>query len=143
MDPAYLTSRIARFRRYGTYGKGLTTEQVETIFLNDINQMWQDLYRFSGESVEDLQAKAKSICDRITAIREAVEGRRGFDAPVREERMRHAMVEGLDDQQQVAAREIFTRYPWVSVDDSTTRVFHAICHWLMCWVGLDRLLRKA
>ncbi len=125
MDSAYLTSRIASFRRHGTYGKGLTSEQVETIFLNDINQMWQDLHRFSGESVEELQGKGKSICERIMAIREAVESRRGFDAPVREERMRHAMVEGLDDQQQVAAREIFTRYPWVSVDDSTTRVFHA------------------
>ncbi len=124
MQPTYLMSRVDWCRRHETYGENLDHDEIERLLLADIDQCWQDLSAFSGKSVQDLKARAAEICDRIETIRAAVAAHRGFDAPVLEERMRHAIVTGLDDQQQVAARRYFARYPWVQIEDSTRRVYH-------------------
>ena len=124
MDPDYIEGQVKHSCRHDEYGKDLTEEEVERRLRADIDEMWYELAAFSGESVEQLRERADAICKRIAAIHEEVEERRGFDAPVREERMRHEIVNGLNDQEQVAARSIFGHYRWMSVEDSTQRVYH-------------------
>ncbi|MCK4657907.1 MAG: hypothetical protein KAV82_00155 [Phycisphaerae bacterium] len=48
----------------------------------------------------------------------------GYEFPIEEERMAHAVVEGLDDQDQIAARQVLQDYPWVEVRASTYRYYH-------------------
>jgi cell division protein FtsI/penicillin-binding protein 2 len=125
MDSAYLTAWVDRSRRDGTYGANLSEAEIRRRILSEVDRMWSDLSDFSGEPREEILARAVGIRERIRGIREAVTERRGFDAPVREENQRHPIVTGLDDQEQVAARALLRRYPWVAVEDSTTRVIHA------------------
>ena len=120
-----LTGKLTVFVEEEGMGTVEQTEDVKRHFLAEIEAMWRDLSLFSGESTDALKQRADGICSRISGIREAVARNRGFDAPVREERMHHSIIPGLDDQQQVKARAVFGRYPWVSVDDSTARVCHA------------------
>jgi cell division protein FtsI/penicillin-binding protein 2 len=76
--------------------------------------------RVSEESPRDV---ARGIYERVMRVRDIVEQYRGFDAPVAEERQAHAVVGELDAQQQIAAREVFARYPWVHVVPASTRTF--------------------
>ena len=125
MDSKYIEKEVKHCRRRDVYGVDLSEEEVERRLRADIDEMWHELAAFSGESVEQLLERANEICERIAAIHDAVEKRRGFSAPVREERIRHEIVNGLNDQEQVAARSIFGHYRWLSVEDSTQRVYHA------------------
>ncbi|MEZ6084836.1 MAG: penicillin-binding transpeptidase domain-containing protein [Phycisphaerae bacterium] len=122
-DKDYHDAMVKRLKHNNAYGRKLSIEDVERQFNNDVDRMWEQLATFFDGGTDELHARAREICDRIEAIREDVARRRGFSAPVREERMSHAIVEGLTDQEQVDARSVLSPYPWVEVEDSTKRVY--------------------
>ncbi|MFQ5489314.1 MAG: peptidoglycan D,D-transpeptidase FtsI family protein [Phycisphaerae bacterium] len=122
-DPAYLAAQVSRWQREEHLGPGLDRAQVESALMVEIDRMWRRLAAFSGESEAALRQKAVDIRERIGRVRRQVARRRGFDAPVAEERMAHIVVGGLDDQQQVAARREFD-LPWVRVEAATQRRYH-------------------
>lgn len=124
-DEEYLAAYAKRLRRTGRYDRDLSNQEVEARLREEIAEMWRLLADFAGEPAEELLARAEEIRDRVQRIRKVVARHRGFDAPVAEERMRHTVVGGLDDQQQIAAREEFGRYPWVTIEAGTRRVNYA------------------
>ncbi|GJM26077.1 MAG: hypothetical protein DHS20C16_24920 [Phycisphaerae bacterium] len=124
-DESYHDAMVRRLKRNNYYGKNLSKEEVARRFDSDIDRTWFDLSSFFENGMEELQEKADTICARVIAIKEDVSRRLEFPALVREERMAHAVLKGLTDQQQVAARDILSKYPWVKVEDSNKRVYWA------------------
>ncbi len=120
-DDQYFAARVSRFKKSGRYGADLDDDAVADAFRHEVGEMWRRLAYFSGDGVADLQQRAAGIRDRVTRVREAVAGRRGFDAPVAEERMAHTIVDGLDDQHQIVARAEFESYPWLKIEAVTKR----------------------
>jgi penicillin-binding protein 2 len=121
-DKEFHDALVRRLTRENFYGAHASLDEVDRRFNADVEQMWVDLASFFDGGFDELRDSAQAICDRIEAIRRDVAQRRGFSAPVREERMSHAVIEGLTDQQQVEARSVLSPYPWVKVEDSTRRV---------------------
>ncbi|MGB2986429.1 MAG: hypothetical protein WBE26_11150, partial [Phycisphaerae bacterium] len=119
--------QIKRWKRADRYPQATTDEEVEGAFRNELSTMWRDIAWFISDNrpiaLEELRDRASDIYDHVMRIREAVAARRGFDAPVAEERVSHPILTGLDAQQQITARELFARYPWVHVKPSSTRRF--------------------
>jgi len=125
MDEEYLGRLVKECRRSGRYGSGRSAEGVRQALEAELDRMWSDLASFRGEPAEALRQRQREICERVQRIRESVRQRRGFDAAVREERMKHAILAGLDDQEQVQARmTLLKKYPWLSVESSTHREYH-------------------
>jgi cell division protein FtsI/penicillin-binding protein 2 len=79
-------------------------KDVSPEVLDEIDEMWADLVRFSGLTRAELGERVQSIVERVERIQEAVKQRRGFDVTVREEKTGHPVLTNLDDQAQVAAR---------------------------------------
>jgi len=123
-NPGYLDARLRRFCRSERYGPGLDAAGVEAALRREIDRMWTRLVRVSGESVADLHRRAATICRRVARIREAVSRRSGFETSVAEERMPHAVITGLDDQQRIAALCEFAEYPWIKIEVANRRVYH-------------------
>ncbi len=86
-----------------------------------IESMWYDLAQFSAESLEELDSRRTDIVNRIQRWRRAVTNAHGYDVSIREERMPHGIITGLDDQAQIAARQKFAGYDWVVVENSARR----------------------
>ncbi len=124
-DQDYHDALVRRLKRENAYGKKLSQEEVERRFNADVDQMWRELVVFFDGGFDELAEKVDAICVRIEAIKRDVARRRGFTAPIREERMSHAVIEDLTDQQQVRARSILSPFPWVKVEDSTKRVYRS------------------
>jgi len=127
MDPGYLDGLVRRFRDDGRYGEGLTEAEVEIALAHEIDRMWARMVEFSGEAPAALHGRADDICQRIRRIREGVSRRLGFETVIEEQRLPHAILTGLDDQQQVIARSSsdgFGDYPWVTVEAGTRRAHH-------------------
>jgi len=124
MERRYLGSQARRLLR--TSGEAdLTLDQADEEVRRRIDSMWSDLARLSDGSVADLLGRAADVRDRIARVRALVSRRRGFDTPVVEERMRHPIVGGLNDQEQVAARQRLADYPYAEVRSSTYRWYDA------------------
>ena len=113
-------------------------DSLEQAFRTELHAMWMDMAAFSGPQLADadvelLQRRAREICDRVMRIHEIVKERRGFDTTVKEENIAHPLVTGLNSHQQIAAREVFARYPWVHVVPSSRRRARsdaiAVCAW--------------
>lgn len=125
--PRAVRQKIKRWRRTRRYPRARTDEQIEQAFRSELGRMWRELALFTAGadpvSVSELRACAAEVHARISRIRSAVARRRGFDGPVAEERMPHAILSGLDSQRQVAARDVFGCYPWVHVEPSSRRAF--------------------
>jgi len=107
-----------------------TPEDREGRFRGELDAMWAAIARETAatpfpESVSELRGRARSIYDRIQRVREVVAARRGFDSPVAEERVAHAILPQLDAQAQIAARESLQDYPWVHIDPSAARTFRS------------------
>ncbi len=90
-----------------------------------VEAMWDALSQFDRVSREDLEARCKDIVDRIQRWRRAVTRARGYDVPIREERMAHPVVVDVDDQGQILARQRFADWDWVSIENGTRRVYNA------------------
>ena len=103
----------------------------------DINSMWAELADFAGEPISDVLQRGSDIVERVLRWRDHVSRRLGYEVPIREERMPHAVLGGLDDQRQVEARARFGRYPWVVVEHGAERRYvssRAWCH-LLGWLA--------
>ncbi len=116
-----------RLRRDRRYAHLQTRELLIDAFQADMRTMWGDFTWFSvianGDAETDHRATAREIFERITRIRRVVADRRGFDAPIAEERLAHTLIAELNAEQQIRAREMFTRYPWVRIEPSASREF--------------------
>jgi len=135
-NPAAMGRQIKRWKRAGWYdwppgdprvGRPLSDEEVEQAFRHELSTMWIQMAGFAAGlrsvPVEDPRERARDIRDHVVRIRKAVADRRGFDAPVAEETVPHAVVTGLDADEQIAARERFARFPWVHMEPDSVRRF--------------------
>ena len=115
-----------RYRKWKRQYQATDHADFEQAFRTDLEAMWLDVDAFSEPNARDggiqrLKRRALAILDRVQRIHEAVSRRRGFDTTVVEETVPHALVTGLDAEQQIVAREVFARYPWVHVLPSSQR----------------------
>jgi len=126
--PSAILGEVKRWKRNGRYPRAAPDEQVKVTFSEEIADMWEELAALTARSPEPqsafvLRTRAREIHDHIAGVRAAVAARRGFDAPVAEEERPHSILTGLDADQQIAARELIARYPWVHVEPSSARRF--------------------
>ncbi|MGH8596844.1 MAG: hypothetical protein ACREXT_09325, partial [Gammaproteobacteria bacterium] len=126
--PSAILREAKRWKRAGRYPKAVPDEQIQGALREEIAAMWEDLSALTARSPEPqsafvLRTRAREVYDHIAGIRAAVTVRRGFDAPVAEEGSPQTVLTGLDADQQIAAREMFARYPWVHVEASSVRRF--------------------
>lgn len=84
---------------------------------------WSELAEFGGEIVETLLDRRDVIVRRVRRWRRVSSERRGYDLPIREELLAHPILTGLDDQQQIDARETFGGYDGIRVEHSSHRVY--------------------
>jgi cell division protein FtsI/penicillin-binding protein 2 len=125
LDERYVKRAVRRHRWAGRYGADVSRHEARELFLAEVEQGWLEVAAFASRPVETIYERCQEIREDVSRIREAVRRRRGFDAQVREERQRHAILTGLDDQQQIRARlQLTSRYPWLHVESSTRRVYH-------------------
>lgn len=121
------TRQLERQTYYGRALDQLDREQrlahVEQRFRRDVDYMWDQIARFSGDDKRELLDRADRIRDRVHKIRDHVIKRLRYDTVIREERMAHTIVTGLNDQDQIAARALLGDYPWVSIEDASKRVY--------------------
>ena len=126
-EPPILKRYVRRLKRAGRYPDATTDAEIEQTLRQKLAAMWHEIARFASRrepvSVDDLRSRAKDIYAHITRIRKVVAARRGFDAPVAEETVPHAILTDLDADQQIAARELYEWVPWVHVEPSSVRHF--------------------
>jgi penicillin-binding protein 2 len=103
--------------------------EKEQWFRERVADMWAELNRLGIDEPTAIRERVDATCARVRQIHDEVSERRGFDSPVREERMYHSVLPVLNDQQQVDARLHFAEFPWVAVEDATHRVYHAGPAW--------------
>ena len=101
---------------------------TETVNADDgdahpVNLVWDALADFSGETVEALRERGRRIVHRIDRIRAVVSRYHGYDVTIREQLTAHPIVTGLNDQQQIAARERFSGMPFVKIEHGAHRVY--------------------
>ena len=126
-QPAAIKRHIKRWKRARRYPDATTDQEIEQAFRDEVAAMWADMAKFST-SLRSIPAKeprlhAWDIYEQIVRIRRVVADYRGFDAPVAEETIAHAVVSGLDSAEQIAARERFAHFPWVHVEPASARKF--------------------
>ena len=122
----YRKQVIRRIERAGRYPDAETSEDLLASFRDEVAVMWSDIALFMVDtemvSVDELLGRAAAIYDRVSRVRRAVAGRRGFDAPVAEEAIPQPIIERLGAEQQIAARERLRRYAdWLHIVPATTR----------------------
>ncbi len=126
-DPQSGEDLLTLWKRSGRAPQGVSHGSLVASLENELDDMWRDLDAFAQrhwyEAEQAAQDRCRTLYDRVRRIREAVARRRGFDAPVAEERVRHTIMPALDGDQQIAARESFLRYPWIRVERSSVRRF--------------------
>ncbi len=118
---------LRRWKRNHPDLHGASPETLEQTLDQALERSWVELARFASRRApvtpNDLRAEALDIFNRVRTVRRAVAARRGFDAPVAEERRRHSLVTSLSAEEQIAAREQFGAYPWIHVEPSSVRRF--------------------
>lgn len=126
-DSAAMRMLVRRLKRDGIYPHLRTRDELAGAFHEDMRRMWGDLTWFNSAaaigSAVDFRDAADAIRERVGRIRQAVAARRGFDAPVAEEGLAHTLIADLSHEQQIRAREIFERYPWIHIEASSSREF--------------------
>ncbi len=120
-----LKKQIKQWRRTQDFPDNITDVEVQQAYADEVAAMWRDLVHFvsdrSPDVIQRIKDHARDICDHVAGVRRAVADRRGFDAPVVEETVPHTIITGLDAPQQITAREVLARYPWVHVVPSSVR----------------------
>ncbi len=125
-DPSVAAAMADRLFAGGRNPSGATSQEAVAQLREALALMWEELSRFvdvegSAHVADDLRARAWGIYQQVSRVRRVVEARRGFDAPIAEERRAHAIVSGLSAADQIAARELLSGYPWVHVRPSSER----------------------
>ncbi len=82
---------------------------------------WARIAQLSEKSPAELQSEADLVIKRVRRIKQRVCEQRGVETLIQEELEPHAVVTGLDQAQQVAARVGLAEFPWVQVVSSHTR----------------------
>lgn len=126
--PSAILREVKRWKRAGRYPKTVPDEQIQDTFREEIAAMWEELSALTARSPQPqsafvLRTRAREVYNRIARVRAGVAQRRGFDAPVAEEGRAHAVLTGLDADQQIMAREMSARFPWIHVEPSSARRF--------------------
>ncbi len=126
-DEPFAINRVLK-RWADRFGNADDPPALEREFLDDVEGMWLDVETFFSNfgqvvSSSDLRQRSRQTWERIQRVRRAVSNRRGFDTTIAEERVSHAIVEGLTAEQQIAAREWFSMFPWLHIVPSTKRTF--------------------
>lgn len=80
-----------------------------------IDAGWQSIARLTETPIEELDDQAEVIRRRVRRIKQIVSNRRGIETPIEEEERAHAVVSGLDQNQQAVARVELAGYPWIEV----------------------------
>lgn len=118
---------IRKFRRSQRYQGAHSDEQIDLAFMHELDEMWVKLSDFAIDQFIDAEPNqrehANDIYHKISRVHKVVAWRRGFDAPIMEERLAQTIFSGLDADQQIIARERFATYPWIHVMPSSVRRF--------------------
>lgn len=126
-DPSSAADLLSLWQRSGQAPRGVSRGSLMASLENELRDMWRDLDAFAQRhwyaTDRSSQDQCRAVFDRVRGIRMAVARRRGFDAPVAEEKVAHTLMPALDAEQQIAARESFLRYPWIRVERSKVRRF--------------------
>ena len=101
---------------------------MEIAFQVEVDAMWRAMaFLATGAeraiSVDDLRERAEEVHARVRRIHAAVAKRRGFEGPVAEEQIAHAILPRLDAHRQIEAREALAKFPWVHIEPAQARVF--------------------
>lgn len=130
---ASLRSWARALRKRGDYSEGTPLVEIEADLRQRVDDTWQRLADLTGRSAAELHERGEAIYRRVKRVRESVRRRHGYDQPVEEENMFHALVEGVSDETALAVRMEIEVLPWVSVPPSSRRVTHDaddFCHLL-------------
>jgi penicillin-binding protein 2 len=94
---------------------GLDLKTAEENLVREVQASWRAIAVVSNTPLAELEQRRRKILADVTRVKEAVSQRRQVQTVVTEEDMPHAVVEGLDQNQQVLARERLRGYEWVDV----------------------------
>jgi len=112
---------IKRWRRVQHY----PLEMRPAAFLGELDEMWTRLAKFASvhRAVDpnEIRRRGVDVFERVRRVHAAVARRRGFDAPVAEERRAHTILAALTPQQQIRARALVERFPWLHIEPSSVR----------------------
>ncbi len=116
-----VTSEIKRWRRVRGYARDMPPD----VFLDELDRMWAELAAFASVHrvihPDELRRRAVEIFGQVMRVRKVVAHRRGFDAPVAEETQAHTILAALTGEQQIRARELADRFPWLHVEPASVR----------------------
>jgi penicillin-binding protein 2 len=88
-----------------------------------LDESWRKVSQLTATPMADLLAEAERIVSRVQRIKRHVSEQQGVEIVIREEMQAHAVVNGLDQSQQVAARVALAEYPWIEIASSHRRVY--------------------
>lgn len=120
--------RVAReLRRRGEFPSDMPISAIVDQLMAEIGGIWRGLARISGESMDELLARADRIQRRVEAIKRIVRRHNPTVRLIAEENMLHPILEGVSDDVAFDVRLELDRYPWlkyplVRVSPATTRV---------------------
>jgi penicillin-binding protein 2 len=125
-DAAVMLPLAKRWERRGFLGGAPSEEGLIEALCGRLDATWRQIAFFANDrdtTVGALRERAAEIHGRVTAIREAVSRRRGFDARVAEETHPHPILTALSAERQVEARERLADFPWVHLEPAAVRQF--------------------
>jgi penicillin-binding protein 2 len=108
-DPEYLR-RLAR-----------SMDVDEAALRERVADMWRQLSRLSGMSMDEIDQRRRALVHRVDLIRDDFAERHGYETTMREEVSLHPIVSDLSDGQQVRVRMALDNLPGVEVQAGTTR----------------------
>ncbi len=118
---------VRRCLKQNRYEDCATAEEVEFALHRELNRMWDELADFASPSRSDLEETAHQKRKRILRQQLEVANAHGYVVTLAEQTKpgsrEHAILTGLDSQQQIDARRAFADYPWVSVKGNNRRVY--------------------
>ncbi len=85
--------------------------------------LWTLLSSFSHEPLDVLHQRRMEIVNKVRRWAGVVSDRFGYEVPIREQKIAHPIVTGLDDQAQISARLRFDQHPDVSIDHGSRRIY--------------------
>ncbi|MCH7702672.1 MAG: hypothetical protein IID37_13400, partial [Planctomycetes bacterium] len=118
---------VRRCLEQNRYEDCATAKEVEFALRGELNRMWNELADFASLPRSDLEERAHKKRKRILQQQFDVAKAHGYVVTLAEQTRpgsrEHAILTGLDNQQQIDARRAFADYPWVSVKGETRRVY--------------------
>lgn len=131
LDPTVIdgpwATLVRRCLEQNRYEDCASTDEVDFALRGELNRMWNELAEFASLPRSELERRAYNKRQRVLRQQSVVEKAHGYAVPLAEQirpgSREHAILTGLDNQQQIDARRAFADYPWVSVKGETRRVY--------------------